>query len=907
MELLGSGEAPNVHFEGDENAYYAADGDLFVGGSHVHHDAREDFVRLTFDTLRLSSAPRDAPEMARLLRERGVLVLGGAYDDKPTVARQVAWIFADVQGSAAGPGGTPVLEWNRGTDFPGLLQAIRNRAERAMLLLPGIYPQHVRYDLETLSTAARQAGHHVLVTTDVAAAGWRLNDNETTLWFNLPADGLFGEDQLVSELVHHLSAAAGALGEVLRTAHETDLTTVAGVTLRQLAAILRTPPNVALFVQQLVARAAAGTLDEAAVREIARNAARRDSRVEKWFHGVLSPHEQLLALCLSFFNGLYEDQFFAALERWVAHIRETRDPLVRAFDYHDLDNLRTVFSPVRAGSAGTRFEASAPQRAVLFRAAWGTHRRQIVGAMGVLAQLVAQSPYGRGNDWELYGSRGRRAHLRRVVAEALSDLGLISESAVERPLLRLAADGNAEVQGVAASAVARWRLHGRHEELFGLLDRWQKDARIRAVLESMIDGKEEKARNPHAHIRATVALAVGFAVEYDPPNQLNPQLVALIHSLADDGNAVVRRRFAGVTLPRAVALHLTQLRDLLRDIAGWNLEEEIASAVAYTARTNPAEVAATLAHWHRECDALRRDRVDPRRVTVRETLLRVLAYVYGALDYDAGGPLRAEEGFQRLREMLAHESHPDVRDAVVDAMIRQASGRFEQVERLLQPLMGDVAPGEHDDVVRRLVKVYLDEREQAGPGNGTVTVNERSYPAFVDIARPLTAVERAMMRWMRDPAHPAAQRVAVRALVAFVEALDGPESQQLARLGAERRARAARLAQHQIASTPILGPDLGPGWYTGTFVPWLATFGDATWRPVVAGLLPEVLGQQRARPTAVEFALARWESMRGDAGTATTAQRLRSAISWHGSAWMVLLFGGFAAFMFLLILFSILL
>jgi hypothetical protein len=903
---VGAGQAVDV--DGDENTVYAAGGDLFVAGTHVHYDGAEDFFLHTFENFRLTSAPRVAPALVRLLRERTLLVLGGGYDDKPTVARQVARMLAKAD-AVPGTEPLPVLEWNRGTDFPGLLQALHRQAEPAVLLLVGILPQHVRHDLDGLCTAAAQAGHHVLATTDVPAAGWRLNEREHPLWFALEPDGLFDASTLVGELVHHLCRTRAHLpAGVFTQAHQPEQSTVAGVPLHALAPALRTPPNVVAFVQQLVARAAQppepAAVEAATVWELVASATNGAARVEKWFHGVLTPHEQTLALCLSFFDGLFEDQFFAALERWVAHIRAQRDPGQRAFDYADLDNLLTVFAPVEAGLSGTKFESRSPgHRAVLFRAAWRTHRRQIVGALGVLTELAAQSPHGRGTDWELYGSRGRRAQLRRVVAAALGDLGAISEPAVERALLRLASDGNAEVQGTAATAVARWRMDGRDAQLFRLLERWQKDARIRAVVASLMEGTEEKVRSPDANIRSTVALAVGFAVEYDLPNQLTAPLVALIRDLAGDGNRNVRRRFVGVTLPRAVALHLTQLRGLLRDVAGWGLEEAIAQALVYAAGTNPAEVAATLGAWHAEAAALRRDTVDPRRTTVRETLLRVLAYTYGELSYESGRPLSAAAGFGRLKEMLAGESHPAVRDAVVDAMIRQARERFEQVAPLLQQLVGEVTPAEQDDVVRRLTEVYLEQRERLPGGNAQVQVNGRTYPAFVETPRPLTAVEGAMMRWMRDPAHPVAQRIGMRASVAFVEALDGPELAPLADLAA-RRMRAGAPAEHRIPSAPERAWEAAPGWYAGTLVPWLATRGQPEYQPVVRGLLPEVLALNTARPAPLEFALGRWERMRGDSPATVTASVLRSAMSWHGSAWVLLVFGGFAALVFFFVLLS---
>jgi hypothetical protein len=36
--------------------------------------------------------------------------------------------------------------------------------------------------------------------------------------------------------------------------------------------------------------------------------------IHEWYYRRLIPREQLLALGLSFFDGLFDDQFFAALE-----------------------------------------------------------------------------------------------------------------------------------------------------------------------------------------------------------------------------------------------------------------------------------------------------------------------------------------------------------------------------------------------------------------------------------------------------------------------------------------------------------------------------------------------------------------------------------------------------------------
>ena len=93
-----------------------------------------------------------------------------------------------------------------------------------------------------------------------------------------------------------------------------------------------------------------------------------------------------------------------------------------------------------------------------------------------------------------------------------------------------------------------------------------------------------------------------------------------------------------------------------------------------------------------------------------------------------------------------------------------------------------------------------------------------------------------------------------------------------------------------------------PGWYTGTLVPWLATAGSPDDRPPVRALLPDVLAERGSRPRALEFLLDRWQGMQGDAAANGLAARLRSAMSWHASAGMLVLPSAFLLFLLFVVL-----
>jgi hypothetical protein len=879
-------------FAGDRNQVVTIGRDLVVAETIVQA-REEEFFPLNLTQLREVPEPQSARQLAAMAQRQRVLLLGGRYEDKVTVARQVARRLAEGDGGSAA---LPVLERGRASDYPGLLRAIREKAERAVFVITDVLPQHVGYDPARLREAAAAGGHLVVLTTERPREAWELAEGARAFWHELDPEGLFDPALLAGELFRRLRRAGSVLapGTFVEDA-EPDLSTLGGVPLRTLVAELKTPVYVDAFVRQLAELGPNEAVDGEAVARLVETATSGERRIERWFHTVLEPHEQLLALSLSLFNGLFDDQYFAALEEWVAHIRAHRDPHQRAFDYADLDNLRTHFTLVESDFAGTRLESrESNQRLLVIRAAWRSHRRQIMGALPVLTSLAARSVQGRSRDPELYGSRERRSALRQAVGDALSDVGLRSASSVQHALLELAGDRDPDVQWVAARAVARWREEGADGQLFDLLEHWQKDARLRGILTSILEGREEEDdANPLAYIRATIALAVAEAAGYDPPNQVNPRLVELMEELAGDGNKLVRDRFSRFTLPWVASLHLAQLRERLYRMARYvDLTHAIGAALAYAYRTDPAAVVETLEEWHAHTARDRPGTFHPGRITHRDSVLITLAFAYGELEYEdaPGGTLSTEKGFARLKEMLAREGHPKVRTAVVIAVGRQARRRFAQVEPLLQALVAEVTEDEREEIVRILGDLYLEQRKGLeGKGAVRLSVGDEQYPVWTGATRPQTAVETALLRWLRSPETPAAQRMALQASLSFARRLDEEEAARIARLRETRRQRAEDDQAARISTEPVRATPTEPGWYAGTFVPWLATVaGAGQYLPVLRGLVPEALVQHASRPSTLALVLDRWERPESDPDTRVIAQRLRLALEIHPWAWILL-------------------
>lgn len=862
--------------------------EVFVGFIAQGEKSRAFFEVQPTRTLRELASPRNLEEMTQRVRTEHVLLLGGEYDDKPTLARQVAWNLAQERYYAAGEPMLPVLEWTGTADYASLLRGLEQQAGPSVLVMPGVQPHDLNYDLSRLHAVAVPRGHVVVATTERTLDTWRVDARAAGCWYALPLDGVFGAADLCIALSTGLEEVRARLPPGALATDAELTTTLAGVPLMEIAEPLRTPGNVEIFVQQLAAEGPQQSLDPARIDALVKTTVGGEHRVRKWFQ-LLGADQQLLALSLALFNELYDDQYFAAVERLVARLRRDRNPRQRAFDYADLEAMSGFVTQVTGETVGTRYSVRrANQRALVLQAAWDTHRRTLLGLLPLLAELAAESAPERGeDDEELFGDDERREQIREAIGTALTEIGLLSRASVQNTLLELAADDDPWVQSVAARAVARWRERGADPQLFDMLREWQDDALITGLFEE-IRAKLKKQRirhSPAAYIRATIAVAVAYASEYDPPGHLHPRLVELLESLAEDGSKLVRGRFGEFTLPIVLTLHLAQLRPLLlRMMRDPSLVQQIGEALAYAYRTNPDEVLLTLNDLHRATEK-RPDTFDPRKLTERDKMLLAVVHTYGALDYAGGGPISADQGFRWLQHILATERHPQLRTAAVIAVTQQARHRFGEVEPQIRAVLGEATAKERAKVVEILTELY--KRQRAALTGGTVQrkVGKLWLWLWADGPRPRTEVELALLRWMCDAANPAAQQVAVQAFVSFADAVDRPAEAELARFVEERRVRRLRDAAAQVSSTHVrVAQD--PGWYAGTFVPWLVTLTDNRFAPIVRGLLPEALTQHRARRETMDFVLAKWQREPGE--PAPVSHHLGLAIAWYGIAWTLL-------------------
>jgi hypothetical protein len=825
----------------------------------------------------------------RVQEDRFVIVGGHTGINKANIARCAAWHIR--HNLPESDNGLPDWqEWSGSDSVTNLEAALREWEEPAILILPQLAPQHIAYNPLLLKEIAKTNQHYIIASSEASADTWKLPPSERDLVWHEVLLADYTIEYLTAILRQQLMSVQNKLsGPLANRDWKSRQDLVEKVTIREAAQRLKTPDNIAIFVDLLCRTESS---DSESIWQIIGQVQNEEVALRQWYN-QLDERQQLLAVSLTLFNGLFDDQFFATLDILVKEVWRDRNPLLAAYDYRDLSALQSVFNFVETDTGNLRIENRIPaNQQALIKMAWNSHRRYIAAMLSKLAPLVQGSVGHRSTNFELYGDSQKPKQIRSVISETLSSLGLISTRTVETVLLQLAADNEPAVQLVAAQAMARWREHDSDEKLFETLNAWFDGAHFVELVNEILNQQDKKTQTALAYVRSTVALTVALAATYDPPNDLAEDLVEQFASLAKDSNKLVRRRFISHTLPLVLSQHWQQLRSNIESMAlNADLINPLAISLANAYRFTPDEVLEQLDNWQTECMALQVQSADliPRW---REAMLAMIALTYGYLPYDRRiGPLTSEQAFQKLESILANEQeHPFVKITVLHAISHKAKEQFDEIEPHLRHLVASIHPDERDQIVTIITDIYDQQRRGLTGGDETVTVSNKTYPVWSNgSSRPITQVEETMYTWINQTESVDVQQVALQAFVAFASEVDEQISEELKRLKLERQAE-SEASEDELAPERHQRPmrstqqrkTLG---MSGQFGLWVAGQNrDERLKAIVAGLLPEALQQQRKNPVQFRFVLKRWlnQKMAKQEDIEEITILLKKALSWAG-------------------------
>lgn len=419
-----------------------------------------------------------------LLQEKILVLSGDLGVDKNELALEIAFILANnIRNLSIESSNSDILikKWKKGSnkDFIDIDDNIEPKnTNTTIFILTEVEPQNIgSYHLKKIYGDIKNTNYYVLISTERSFTSWHLEESCRSFFPDLKIENIYDDNALLKQFKEQVSKEKLEQYIALYLSNKDEK-------LLELVKKLRTPRNIIRFVEIFRQKIINNNgnphlLDIESLIKIAKN---DEEFIRKLYYEILDPSEQLLALGLGFFNGLFEDQLFAALERVVEEVWQKRDPSLRALDYCDLEKLKDNYFELSLNDYlyevfPTDFKVvdkrdykvdvrsikmlSLENRSTMFKIAWENHRRQIITALDVLVTLVQESvaEENYSSKWELYGDPMRRERLRSVVSETLSEIGSISTSAlsiVQGSLLQLAKGSDFNVRLVAASTIARW-------------------------------------------------------------------------------------------------------------------------------------------------------------------------------------------------------------------------------------------------------------------------------------------------------------------------------------------------------------------------------------------------------------------------------------------------------------------
>jgi len=561
-----------------------------------------------------------------------------------------------------------------------------------------------------------------------------------------------------------------------------------------------------------------------------------EEALNDWYY-KLKPNEQLLAIGLSLFDGLFDDQFFAAIEVVVKSVWQDRDASLKALDYCDLDSLRRHFDFIDTDDQRTLVKIRFPkQRFTCLKIAWKSHRRQILSVLPVLVELVKYT--SKNFSGELYGSSVRREKLRQSVSEAISMIGLISRlgsrEAVEDNLLALAASTDVEVQEVAAQSIASWRDSEYQKllasekldidkELFSLLERWQTKIELKQRFSALFftDKAEEKREKPEDYIRSTLAILITYASLYDTPNKLPQEIYLLFKSLSEDRNNLVKGSFKRYTLPIFIRRHLLAIRnDLPKLASNPEFANILVEGLTDTCKFYTTEVTSLLDEWIKKIRNGDQDSSLPTNLKDRKTLIKTVILTYTSIlhldessyfytvepnqvfeklfeffriwkDVEIGKLVldevyleKVDSGkiFENLLGFFRFEKEPRVRELILDSIGKLLVQDYRSISDKVYFILPYIEPGrETDKFVNLLFNIYLYQRASLEGGDTHSKINgmkDFEYPLWFNLDdRKITSIENDIFTWIKDDSNRKLQLIAAQCLMEFIRDFEQKESE----------------------------------------------------------------------------------------------------------------------------------
>jgi len=773
--------------------------------------------------------------MAKLVKER-ILFLSfeEKIDDLPILLKAACVFIADFKKYSGND--MSVKQNMSGIDLNKVIESLHKASEATLFILSSVNPQDIGFNLEILKKYALNLKHYIIIATYLPIDTWKIKPHITHCAYRVEGEDLYGLENLMKIFIKKIKDSDQLKGKILVPGKvEERLIASYPSSIKDILILLATPENISIFIELLESKSDITGKDiEGYISFIRGN----EKALEGWYL-KLANRDQMIALGLSLFQGIFDDQFFLIFRIVVERCWHWRDETLRAVNHKDITSLANIFTLNKTKTYGKRLGSRFPNHRMLFiQIVWENYQRQLIDALPVLVEIVKDSIKVQNDNWHLYGTETRREQVRNVISEIISDIGLIDVHVIYDSLFHLIAHDSVSVQNVAAKAIARWRAYGKDELVFDTIKYLQFNSRSDNSIKSII-AMNSYNKTAYEYIQAAVALIVGHAIVHDNVSNLDDRLKSFMSSISNIESSFVRNRFKNYALKNLIELHLSEAKGIIHDISCYHpsLHYSIAKLLARAYKENHEEVASVLCRWHKECvDSTQSDNYAKNR-SLRDRLFELVVHTYGEIlsipPKENVGELQPGVIVKKLGNIMDGEENEYVRQAALIAMYKSVQNDSNEIQSRLQAAINNVKDKEISMMVETLTQIYLNQRKRMKDGDTYYEENGDRFKIWINNYREPTNIEVILNSWIYNAENVKSVEVALYALKSFAKALDIKEIEYIEYLKTRpivSYEEYDEIIEYNLTKMKEVTKNMDKGFYNYRIVPFISTLSHPSYR-----------------------------------------------------------------------------
>jgi len=640
-----------------------------------------------------------------------------------------------------------------------IFKAILKGDDRLFYFLDDIDVSHINYDLKELQGIATRKSAYLIITTASPKVRWQACGGDINdIWVSVKAESIYSADSFRGHFLKELLKCSFIKeSESIKNQLVSKTITVDDVLAR-----IKHPMQFLVFLDRY--RRCDQLPDDSWIQNALNEVEGcPDEIIERWFQ-KLSNREKLIAVAFSAFEGMYISQFFEALSELLPKesLWRISEPDIVSIDLKDISFLEPFVHNELSSGNGVLISSKPNFRNVLFKIFSKTHRRHLMAFVSANSELVYRSYTFSSVNWELLGTYDRRGKIRKAFVNTISDLGKVLFDLAEHILLDLAVTNHHHVQNLVASSLVRWRRANMDEQFFALIDRWRNDDTILDLVHEKLLQRKNLTETGVSDsfeaadlIKATIAITVSRATQYDERDKLDSRLIGIYGEIANDPSD--RVQFAiEKSLPKFIHKHINQLKSLLFEnlMKTARFRKPIAAGLFLAYQEQKEEIKSTLDQWLDQCLKEKSEENRRDKTTYRDNvLITILNVIINALDdLDLRLYYSDKELYKLVMVLLRKEGRREVRDITIQllvAILRSHPGKIQNFIERLEPEINDI---DRRKLVQQLTQLHLYQLSKLKGGDVIWEFQPKlKVPVWFDRnERPLTAVETEMLSWINN-------------------------------------------------------------------------------------------------------------------------------------------------------------